>query len=479
MDGRELDSCVPIKPDIAILGGGPGGYVAALMAAHRGASVVLVEKEWLGGTCLNVGCIPTKVLATAVEMMQQAKDSEAFGLEIPKVSLRLDKLMQRKRSTIENLVGGVEQLLKGRKVRVIRGVGRLAGPGVLEVDTQDGKLRVEAEKIILAPGSISARPPIEGLDLPGVMTSTEALDIEAVPSRLVVIGGGVIGMELGCIYHAMGSNVTIIEMTEGILPGAADEFLAKRLQVMLKRRGIAIHTSATVRSFEQNGDCLTVHVKASSDDLVLETEKVLVATGRWPNTQGMGFEEAGLEFAGRALAVDEHLATNLPGVWAIGDAIGGMMLAHKAMVDARVAVENAFGGKRKVDYRSVPSIIFTHPELAGVGLSEAQAKARGQAQGFDVKTTQFPFSANPRAQILGSAEGMVRLVCEQGSGRILGFHILGPRATDLIAEGALAVQMGLTAQDIAWTTHGHPTLPEAVLEAALGFTDDAIHAHSR
>jgi dihydrolipoamide dehydrogenase len=437
--------------------------------------VVLVEKERLGGTCLNIGCIPTKALATSVELLIQARGASALGVDIPQATMNLPALMARKQAIVDQLVGGVEQLLKARRVSVIRGVARLSGADTLTVDDEGARCQITAKHIILAPGSVTAEPPIEGLGLPGVMTSTDALDIEAVPARLVVVGGGVIGLELACIYEGLGSHVTVIEMAAAVLPGATDEAVAKRLQVILKRRGLTIHTSTTVSRIERKADLLVVHATSPAGDIVAEGARVLVAAGRWPNTRGMGFEEAGIRTNGRALIVDERLATSLPNVWAIGDAVGGWMLAHKAMVEGRVAAENATGGQRTVDHRSVPNVIFTRPEVASVGLTEAQARV----QVGEIKTTQFPFSANPRARILGETDGMVRLVCEAATGRVLGVHILGPRATDLIAEGALAVQVGATADDLAWTTHGHPTLPEAVLEAALGFRDATIHMQSR
>ena len=461
--------------DVAILGGGPGGYVAALTAARRGARVVLVEKGRLGGTCLNIGCIPTKALATSAELLLHARGASAFGVEIPHATVNLPALMASKQAAVDQLVGGVEQLLKTRRVVLLPGSARLSSANTLTVDGEGGPVQVAADRIILAPGSITAAPPIEGLGLPGVMTSTEALDIEAVPPRLIVIGGGVIGLELACIYEAFGSRVTVVEMTPTVLPGATDETVAKRLQIILKRRGMTILTSATVSRIVRRGETLSVHATSPSGELVVEGERVLVATGRWPNTREMGFAEAGLRFNGRALAVDDHMATSVQGIWAIGDAVGGWMLAHKAMVEGRVAAENVTGGGRTVHYRSVPNVIFTRPEVASVGLTESQARA----QVGEIKVTQFPFSANARARILGEPDGMVRLVCEATKGRVLGVHIMGPRATDIIAEGALAVQLGATSDELAWTTHGHPTLPEAVLEAALGFRDATIHMHSR
>ncbi|HRZ54465.1 MAG TPA: dihydrolipoyl dehydrogenase [Candidatus Paceibacterota bacterium] len=462
--------------DLAVLGGGPGGYVAALRAAQRGARVVLIEKERVGGTCLNVGCIPTKVLTTVTELLLRAKQSARFGLSIPQATVDLPTLMAYKRSTVEQLVGGVEQLLKARRVTLIRGEAQLIKPDTLSIaDGSGGRREVSAQRVILAPGSVSATPPVAGCNLPGVMTSTGALDIQTVPSRLVVVGGGVIGLEFACIYEALGSQVSVLEMTPTILPAATDEAIAKRLHMLLRRRGMEIQTSTVVQRIERIGETLRVFAETAGAETTADCERVLIATGRWPNTQGMGFAELGLRMNGRAIAVDERLATNLPNVWAVGDAIGGWMLAHKAMVDGRVAAENAAGGQRQVDYRSVPNVIFTRPEVASVGLTEAQART----QGAEVKVTQFPFSANPRARILDESEGVVRLICEAGSGRILGVHMLGPHVTGLIAEGALAVQTGATADDLAWTTHAHPTLPEAMLEAALGFRDAAIHIHTR
>jgi dihydrolipoamide dehydrogenase len=464
------------KADVAVLGGGPGGYVAALVAAQRGARVVLIEKERVGGTCLNVGCIPTKVLTSVTELLVRAKGAGEFGLAIPEARVDLPGLMAYKRKTVDQLVGGVEQLLKARRVTLIHGEAQLIQVDTLSIDDgKGGRQEVSAQRIILAPGSVTATPPIAGSSLPGVLTSTGALEIETVPARLVVVGGGVIGLEFACIYEALGSQVTVLEMTPAILPGATDEAIAKRLHVLLRRRGMEVQTSTVVQRIERIGETLRVFAATAGAETATDCDRVLIATGRWPNTQGMGFAEVGLGLKGRAIAADARLATNLPNVWAVGDAIGGWMLAHKAMVDGRVAAENATGGQRQVDYRSVPNVIFTRPEVASVGLTEAQARAAGS----EVKVTQFPFSANPRARILGEPDGLARLICEAGSGRILGVHLLGPHVTDLIAEGALAVQTGVTADDLAWTTHAHPTLPEAMLEAALGFRDAAVHFHSR
>lgn len=462
--------------DVAILGGGPGGYVAALRAAQLGAQVVLVEKERVGGTCLNIGCIPTKALTSSTELLVNARRANEFGISIPSANPHLPSLMMYKQSAVDALVSGVEQLLKERKVTLVRGEGSLLQPDRLRVTDRAGRAtEIAAQHLILAPGSITARPSIPGLDLPGVIASTEALNIDSVPERLIVVGGGVIGLEFACIYEALGSRVTVLEMLPTILPGAADEAIAKRLALSLRRRGLTISTGSIVQAIEPSECGLRVTFNDGKGPHTVEGERVLVAVGRWPNTEGIGLREVSVKLNGRAIAVDQHLATNIPNVWAIGDAVGGWMLAHKAMVEGRVVAENVTGGQRTIDYRSVPNVIFTRPEVASVGLTEAQARA----QGAELKIAQFPFSANPRARILGEAEGLVKLVCEAGSGRVLGVHLMGPHATDLIAEGALAVQLGATADDLAWTTHAHPTLPEAMLEAALGFRDATLHFHSR
>lgn len=467
----------PLEPvEVAILGGGPGGYVAALEAARRGASVVLVEKENLGGTCLNVGCIPTKVLTTSADLLGRARRAADFGLSIPQAGVDLPGLMAFKQKTVEQLVAGVEQLLRARRVRIVRGTGRLTRPGLLDVQLGDGRREaVLARQVVLAPGSVAARPPIDGLDLPGVVFSTGALQIDRVPERFVVIGGGVIGLEFACIYEALGSRVTVLEAARTILPAGVDATIAQRLQLLLRRRGIDIRVEIDVEAIKTAGDGLRVMTQGSDGAVAVEADRVLVATGRWPNTDNLGLEECGLRRNGRFIPVDDRLATSQPGVWAIGDAVGGWMLAHKAMVEGRIVAENLTGSSRRVDHRAVPNVIFTRPEVAGVGLTESDARAAG----VDVKVPQFLFSANPKSRILGERDGIVRLVCEAGSGRMLGVHMLGPHATDLIAEGALAVQSGVTADELAWTTHAHPTLPEAMLEAALGFHGAAIHMSSR
>lgn len=460
--------------DVAIVGGGPGGYVAAIRAAQLGARVALVEKQWVGGTCLNIGCIPTKALMSSAEAYLEAQKGDAFGFTASNVSPNWPRMLQRKREIVTGLVGGVERLLQEQAVTLVRGAGRVRRPGEVEVTLNDGgATTVAAQKLILATGSVSAKLPVPGTDLPGVITSTEALDLPEIPQSIVIVGGGVIGVEFAALFHALGSQVTVIEMLPTLLPGQTDEAISKRFAVLLKRRGIDVRIGSPVEAIEpaENGQ-LTVSFGGRKPGTVAG-EVVLNATGRWPYTGGL--EELDVRGEGRAVWVDERLATNLPNVYAVGDLIPGPMLAHVAMVEGRVAAENALGGQRKMDYRSTPNVIFTIPEIASVGLTEAQARE----DGADVEVSQFPLRANPRAQTLEQPDGLVKLVCEAATGRILGMHLMGPRATDLIAEGALAVQLGATADELAWTIHAHPTLPEAVLEAALGWSGSMVHYHAQ
>jgi len=457
--------------DVAILGGGPGGYVAALRAAQLGAQVVLVEKERVGGTCLNIGCIPTKALTSSTELLVNARRANEFGISIPSANPHLPSLMMYKQSAVDALVSGVEQLLKERKVTLVRGEGSLLQPDRLRVTDRAGRAtEIAAQHLILAPGSITARPSIPGLDLPGVIASTEALNIDSVPERLIVVGGGVIGLEFACIYEALGSRVTVLEMLPTILPGAADEAIAKRLALSLRRRGLTISTGSIVKAIEPSECGLRVTFNDGKGPHTVEGERVLVAVGRWPNTEGIGLREVSVKLNGRAIAVDQHLATNIPNVWAIGDAVGGWMLAHKAMVEGRVVAENVTGGQRTIDYRSVPNVIFTRPEVASVGLTEEQAMAKGS-----VKVGKFPMMANSRAKANDDTDGFVKIVADAETDRVLGVHIIASVAGTMIAQAAQAMEFGASSEDIAYTCHAHPTHSEAVKEAAMAVQGKPIH----
>ncbi len=466
--------------DVVIIGGGPGGYVAALRARQLGATVALVEMERVGGTCLNRGCIPTKAMVRGAEVFKLAQEAAAFGVQTGEVRLDLARFMARRDQVVETLVSGVERLLESGGVSLYAGHGRIAGGtadgwrvvvGGRDGDEQD----VIGRHVVVATGAVPAPLPIPGADLPGVLDSWDLLQRRELPRHLVVIGAGVIGMEMAGIFHALGSRVTIVELLPTILP-PVDPALARRFAALVRQRGMALHTGARVTEIAQREDgWLGVVLETGRGSETVWGDRVLVATSRWPSTGDIGIEVLGVAMNGRAIAVNEYLETSVPGIYAIGDCIGGQMLAHVASYEGEVAVENMVGRRRRADYTVVPSCIFTMPEIADVGLTEEQAKE----QGIACTVSMFPFTACAKALAQGETEGQVRLVCEEGSGKVLGLHIMGPHASDLIAEGALALRLGATARDIAELIHAHPTLSEAVMEAGKEQLGGAIHYQRR
>ncbi len=462
--------------DLIIIGSGPGGYVAAIRAAQRGAKVALVEKRDLGGTCLNRGCIPTKTIVRDAELYRDLVSGE-FGVAIEgHVKPDWPKIAARKLEVVQTLVGGIAHLLDAYGVEQVVGCGALERDGQVSVESSAGKRYLSAPKAILATGSVPALVPIPGADLPGVITSDDLLVLTSLPERIVIVGGSVVGVEFACILQALGVEVTILGRRTFLRD--AEQQLAKRLRAMLSRRGMSVTIGLEFKQIIQVDGALRVEYERRGKEDFAEGDLVLIATGRWPYTEGLGLEEAGVRLQGDAIQVNERLETSVPGIYAIGDCIGGLMLAHVASYEAEVAVENALGGHRVADYRVVPNCIFTMPEIADVGITEEQAKE----QGLDVNVTRFPFNVNGRALALAETEGQVRMICErdgEGGGRVLGVHIMGPRASDLVAEAALAMRLGATAQDIAETIHAHPTVPEAFMEAAMAQGIGAIHYQHR
>lgn len=455
--------------DVAIIGGGPAGYVAAIRAQQLGAKAVVIEKQYWGGTCLNVGCIPTKAMVSTVEVLRLANLGAELGLK-GAVEVDYNSLLSRRDKVVRQLVSGVEGLIKANGAAQVFGAARLKGPGEVEVQGQDGAQTIRAKNILISTGSVPAKPPIPGIDLPGVVDSTGLLALKEQPKELVIIGGGYIGIEFGSIYANIGTKVTIIEMLPRILM-QTDEELSKRLTQMLRRDGIEFHFDSQVIGVEEQEGRLAVRYTEEGQEKTAAGDAVLYATSRWPYTKGLGLQEAGIEMEGRAIKVNASMETNIPGVYAAGDCIGGIMLAHVAWEESKVAISNMLGKRAKMEYLAVPAVVYSTPELASVGLTEAEA----HDQGYEVKVGRFPFTANGRALGMGEAVGMVKMVSEAGSGEILGAHILGPHASDLIAEPVIAMEMGATAEDIDLTIHAHPTLPEAVQEAALGTTGKMIH----
>jgi dihydrolipoamide dehydrogenase len=462
--------------DMVIIGGGPGGYVAAIRAAQLGAHVALVEKDRLGGTCLNRGCIPTKAMVHDAELYAQVASGEFAVQAEGGFHVQYDRLVRRRQAVVDTLVDGVARLMASQRIEIITGAGRIAQSGVVEVQQQAGTKTLTARAIIVATGSVPAPVLIRGTDLPGVVTSDGLLALQHLPRSLVVLGASVVGIEFACIYHALGVQVSVVGRQSFLKE--AEQQLAKRFKTMLSQRGVPVTIGVEFQEIAQlpSGNLCVNYVRGGKL-LSTEGEIVLLSTGRWPYTTGLGLEELGIHMNGRAVAVNQHMETNVPGIYAIGDAIGGYMLAHVASYEGEVAAENIMGHPRMADYRVVPNCIFTMPEIADVGLTEDEAKE----QGLDVQVSRFPFGVNGRALAMGEGEGQIRMICEKTGGpdghdgKVLGVHIMGPRAGELIAEAGLAMQMGATAQDIAHTIHAHPTLSEAMMEVAMGQLDGAIH----
>ncbi len=454
------------EKDIVVIGGGPAGYVAAIHAAHLGAKVAVVEKDRLGGTCLNRGCIPTKALVRSVEVLLEGRRANEFGIEIDNIKINFQKIMARKSNVVDKLVSGVEQLMKSNNISVYRGAGRILSPHLIKVNDDE----IASRKLIIATGSESALLPVPGLDLPGVLTTDDILELEELPESLVVIGGSHVGIEFASIFSGLGTKVTIVKRRPLLLE-PIDEEIGRRFAQTLPRQGIEVKIGAAVKAIKRGGTVLKVVWDTPEGEQGVEGQMVLMATGRRPYSEGLGLSELGIKMDGRAIAVNERLETNIDDIYAVGDVLGKSMLAHVASYEGEVAAENAFGHSRQVDYHAVPSCIFTQPELAGVGITESEAKDSG----IPYKVSKFPFLACGRAVAMDETMGIVKIICNAENGRVLGMHIMGPHAGDLIAEGVLAMQMGATAKDIAYTMHAHPTLPEAVREAAMGQLDGSIH----
>jgi len=458
--------------DLIVIGAGPGGYVAAIRAAQLGMRVACIDREYLGGTCLNVGCIPSKALLDSTERLYEARTKLAHhGIKIDGISVDLATMLGRKDQVVKQLTGGVGFLFKKNKIDSFIATGRIVSPDTVEVKSGHGTQLLKAKNILIATGSAPAELPGLPFDGKYVISSTEALTLPEIPKKLLVVGGGYIGLEMGSVWNRLGSEVLVLEFTDGILP-LMDKELAGMLQRMLEKQGMKFQFGAVAREAKVKDGKVVVTWKNGDKSTEEIADKVLVATGRKPVTGGLELKEVGIELDAKGFViVDSHFATNVPHIWAIGDVIGGLMLAHKAEEEGIAAVEIMAGNAGHVNYHTVPGVVYTHPELAQVGLTEADAKREGR----EVHIGKFPFSANGRAKSIDETEGLVKIVGDAKTDRLLGVQILGAHASDMIAECVMAMEMAASVEDVARTNHAHPTLPEAVKEAAMAVDKRAIH----
>ena len=461
--------------NIIVIGGGPGGYVAAIRAAQLGAQVTVIEKEHLGGTCLNVGCIPTKCLLHSAELVSQIKEQGAdIGVEVEGVKVNFPKVIAHKNEISKKLTGGIAGLFKMNKVKKIDGEATFIAPKKLQVTKPDGtKETMTADAVIIATGSVNTVPPIPGIkENPNCIDSTGALNLEALPKIMVVIGGGVIGLELACAYAAFGTKITVVEAMDHMLP-MLDGDLTKIGVDHMKKMGMEFHLECPVQSVESSPVGAKVVCKNKAGETVsFEAEKVLVAIGRKANTASLNLDAGGLKHDRGRIIVNDKMETSVPGVYAVGDCVfGKAQLAHTASAMGEVAAENICGMESVYDEKTNPTCVYMEPEAASVGLTEEQCKA----QGIDYKVGKFPMSANGKALILNGGEGLVKIIAGAKYEEVLGMHIIGPRATDLIAEGALAIRVEATLDELISTIHSHPTVTETMREAALHAEKRAIH----
>jgi len=456
--------------DAVVVGAGPGGYVAAIRLAQLGKKTALVEKEALGGVCINWGCIPSKALIAAANLVDDMRSASDRGILVEPPRVDLARLRQFKNDVVKKLTGGIGLLEKGNGVEVLKGTATFLGPNAIEVDGGGEKTRVEAQAFLVATG---ARP----IEIPGfefgkdVWSAKEAVDLPEIPGKLVVIGGGVIGLELGTVYAKLGSKVTVVEALPTILSGI-DPDAVRVVQKNLRQRGVDVHLNAKARGMERRGTALAVKIEVDGKEQVLAADKVLVAVGFRPNTSGIGLEAAGVKLDPRGyVGVNERYQTSVPSIYAFGDLTGPPFLAHKASKEAEIAAEVVAGKKSERDWAAMPAAIFTDPEVASAGLSEEEARR----QGLDPLVGKFAFGALGRALAIQHSEGFVKVVADRESKLLLGVTIVGPEASDLIAEATLALEMGAYLEDVALTIHAHPTLPEALMEACKAALGEAIH----
>lgn len=464
-----------LQTELVVLGGGPGGYPAAFDAADHGLKVTLVNEDAKpGGVCLNRGCIPSKALLHVAKLLNESREAVEWGITFAKPKLDLAKLREWKGSVVNKLTGGIGQLCQARGVNLIQARGTFLDPHTLELKRPDGKLdRLKFEKCIIATGSSPAMPPIFNIGDPRVMDSTGALDLPDIPGSLLIVGGGYIGLEMGSVYSALGSKVTVVELTANLLPGA-DRDLVKPLQKRLEAHFHAIHLNTKVEALAAGRGGITATLSGAGVEPKQTFDRVLVAIGRRPNSKGFGLEVTGVEVNDKGfIAVDRQMRTNVPHIFAIGDIAGEPMLAHKATREAKIAVDALQGGSAEFDNVAIPAVVFTDPEVAWCGIMEQEATARG----LDFKVVKFPWAASGRATTLARNEGLTKMIVDTKTERILGVGLVGVGAGEMIAEATLAVEMAAVARDLAETIHAHPTLSETMMESAESVFGQATHSY--
>lgn len=468
-----------MKYDVCVIGAGPGGYVAAIRAAQFGLNVAVIDRDKLGGVCLNVGCIPSKAMIAASHFLHRmSHDAPTMGFDIPgPVKVDMKKLQSWKQSVCDKMSGGVGMLLKGNKVTVIAGEAQFKTPQTLEVKGKEGTQTVEAKHFIIATGSRPIEIPGFSFDEKTVMSSTGALALDEIPKSLAVIGGGYIGLEIGSYLAKLGTEVTVLEAGDGLLKGVADEEAVKVVQKRLEKSGVKINFKTMAKSYTKKGKNLEITAQQDGKPQTFEAEKILVTVGRKPNSDQMNLKGVGIAIDEKGfIKVDAKRRTNVPNIFAIGDICGQPMLAHKASHEGVMVAEIIGGVNRAYDVKTVPAVIFTDPEIASVGYTEDECKQKGHV---DLKIGKFPFAANGRAVSLMETDGFVKIIADAKTDVVLGVHIVGPEASNLISEAALAIEMGARLQDIALTIHPHPTLGETMMEAAEAALGHAIHIIQR
>jgi len=462
--------------DVVIIGSGPGGYVSAIRCAQLGFKTAIVEKyNSLGGTCLNVGCIPSKALLSSSHHYAEIAHFADHGIEVSgDVKINLEKMIARKQAVVDQTVGGINYLMDKNKITVFNGLGSFADATHIAVAKADGTSEtIEAKYTVIATGSKPSSLPFIKIDKERIITSTEALALKEVPKHLVIIGGGVIGIELGQVYLRLGAQVSVVEFMDRIIPGM-DASLSKELTKVLKKQGMKFYVSHKVKSVERNGDAVVVQAEnAKGETITLEGDYSLVSVGRRPYTDGLNADKAGVKISDRGqVEVNDHLQTNVPNIYAIGDVVRGAMLAHKAEEEGTMVAEILAGQKPHIDYNLIPGVVYTWPEVAAVGQTEEQVKASGT----EYKVGSFPFKALGRARASGDLDGFVKIIADAKTDEVLGVHMIGARTADLIAEAVTAMEFKASAEDISRMSHAHPTFAEAVKEAALAATDNrALH----